>query len=129
MIDDLISLLSKSKKVLITTHKSPDGDAVDSAVACYEFLKSLNKSPFILIPDMPASNLMAFLNELEYECFADFDQGLSIFDLTFCLDYIHDYRVGEEMSQIFTDLKIFQNYFPLTHKKMLKCKRKSNFNT
>ena len=105
MIETFKELLEEADKILITTHKSPDGDAVGSAVACYEFLKSLNKSPFILIPDMPASNLMPFLNEVEYECFADFDQDLSIFDLTFCLDYNHEYRVGEEMSQIFTEFE------------------------
>ena len=115
MIETFKELLEEADRILITTHKSPDGDAVGSAVACYEFLKSLNKSPFILIPDMPASNLMPFLHEVEYECFADFDQELSIFDLTFCLDYNHEYRVGEEMSQIFTNLntpKIMIDHHP-----------------
>ena len=115
MIETFNELLEEADKILITTHKSPDGDAIGSAVACYEFLKTLNKSPFILIPDMPASNLMAFLNDVEYECFVDFNKDLSIFDLTFCLDYNHEYRVGEEMSQIFKELntpKIMIDHHP-----------------
>ena len=115
MIETFNELLEEADKILITTHKSPDGDAIGSAVACYEFLKTLNKSPFILIPDMPASNLMVFLNDVEYECFADFNKDLSFFDLTFCLDYNHEYRVGEEMSQIFKELntpKIMIDHHP-----------------
>ena len=105
MIETFKSLLKDADKILITTHKSPDGDAIGSAVACYEFLKSIDKSPFILLPDPPASNLMSFLDDTSYSFFGDFDQNLSDFELVFCLDYNHMYRVGEEMSKIFAEIE------------------------
>ena len=40
MIDKIKTALAQSKKLLITTHKSPDGDAIGSSVACYHFLKA-----------------------------------------------------------------------------------------
>jgi phosphoesterase RecJ-like protein len=99
MIETFKSLLNEADKILITTHKSPDGDAVGSSVACYEFLKSFGKDAFILFPDPPAQNLMAFLEDVEYDFFNEgFD--FSSFDLIFCLDYNHEYRVGEEMSHV-----------------------------
>ena len=105
MIETFKSLLKDADKILITTHKSPDGDAIGSAVACYEFLKSIDKSPFILLPDPPASNLMSFLDDVAYTYFIDFDLNLSDFELVFCLDYNHMYRVGEEMSKIFAEIE------------------------
>jgi phosphoesterase RecJ-like protein len=105
MIETFKSFLKDADKILITTHKSPDGDAIGSAVACYEFLKSIDKSPFILLPDPPASNLMSFLDDVTYTYFIDFDQSLSDFELVFCLDYNHEYRVGEEMAKIFAEIE------------------------
>jgi len=105
MIETFKSFLKDADKILITTHKSPDGDAIGSAVACYEFLKSIDKSPFILLPDPPASNLMSFLDDVAYTYFIDFDQSLSDFELVFCLDYNHEYRVGEEMAKIFAEIE------------------------
>ena len=43
MIQQLQSLLENNNSILITTHKSPDGDAIGSSVAWYEFVKNLGK--------------------------------------------------------------------------------------
>jgi bifunctional oligoribonuclease and PAP phosphatase NrnA len=104
MIETFKKLLNDANKVLVTSHKSPDGDAIGSSVACYEFLKSIGKSPFILLPDPPASNLMCFLDDVDYSFYANHTIDPSSFDLVFCLDYNHEYRVGEEMSAIFEQL-------------------------
>ncbi len=48
MIDKLKTALAQSKKILITTHKSPDGDAIGSSVAWFHFLKSQGKEASIL---------------------------------------------------------------------------------
>ena len=101
MIETFNSLLAGSTKVLITSHISPDGDAIGSSVACYEFLKAIGKTPFILLPDAPAENLMSFLDEVNYSFYADSSIEYKDFDLVFCLDYNHMYRVGDEMSSIF----------------------------
>tara|TARA_Y100001933_G_C18993987_1_gene561729 strand:+ start:215 stop:1192 length:978 start_codon:yes stop_codon:yes gene_type:complete len=104
MVETFKSLLSNAQEILITTHKSPDGDAVGSSVACYEFLKACGKNPFVLLPDTPSQILMPFLNGVDYGFYEDgFDY--SSFELVFCLDYNHTFRVGEEMSTIFEGLK------------------------
>ena len=104
MVETFKSFLSESKDILITTHKSPDGDAVGSSVACYEFLRACGKNPVILFPDPPSQNLMPFLNGVDY-CFYEDGFDASSFELVFCLDYNHTFRVGEEMSTIFEGLK------------------------
>ncbi|MEI9956737.1 MAG: DHH family phosphoesterase [Ferruginibacter sp.] len=37
-IQDIFPLLSQPKKVVITTHQKPDGDAMGSSLAMYHFL-------------------------------------------------------------------------------------------
>jgi bifunctional oligoribonuclease and PAP phosphatase NrnA len=115
MIDTFKSFIADANKVLITTHKSPDGDAIGSAVACYHFMKAQGKSVLVLLPDLPASNVMSFLDGVEYCDYSSFNEDLAAFELTFCLDYNHEYRVGEEMSQIFEQLnckKIMIDHHP-----------------
>ena len=114
MIETFTNLISKSNQVLITTHKSPDGDAVGSSVACYEFLKACGKNPLVLFPDSPPDNLMPFLTGADYLFYKD-DFDCSIYDLVFCLDFNHAYRVGDQMSIIFNDLncpKIMIDHHP-----------------
>ena len=41
-IKELKKLLSKEKKIIITTHTNPDGDAVGSSLALYHFLKKMS---------------------------------------------------------------------------------------
>ena len=55
------TLLNAAENILITTHKSPDGDAVGSAAACARFLEAYGKKAIVLLPDPPAPNLMTFL--------------------------------------------------------------------
>ena len=43
MTDNIIDLIKNSNKVLITTHKGPDGDAVGSVCALGLLLKELSK--------------------------------------------------------------------------------------
>ncbi|MDB3905579.1 bifunctional oligoribonuclease/PAP phosphatase NrnA [Crocinitomicaceae bacterium] len=115
MVETFKKLLNEANKVLVTSHKSPDGDAIGSSVACYEFLKSIGKEPFILLPDAPSSNLMPFLEDVEYTFYESHNIDLSHFELVFCLDYNHEYRVGEDMSSIFGQLdceKIMIDHHP-----------------
>lgn len=101
MIQKLKSALTKSKKILITTHKSPDGDAIGSSVALYLFLKSQNKESLILLPDAPPDFLFSFLDDVNYLIYendaAVIDASLSDYDLVFCLDYNTSSRVGKQM--------------------------------
>ena len=66
MIDAFKSLLDNAENILITTHKSPDGDAIGSAAAFSRFISAYGKNNYVLLPDPPAVNLMSFLNEVPY---------------------------------------------------------------
>ena len=109
MIDKLKTALGHSKKILITTHKSPDGDAIGSSVAWYHFLKAQGKEALIVLPDEPADFLVPFLNDIDFLIYekdaARIDASLSNFDLLFCLDYNAPSRVGKNMELMLGNVK------------------------
>ena len=88
MIEKLRTALAQSKKLLITTHKSPDGDAIGSSVAWYHFLKAQGKEALIVLPDEPADFLLPFLKNVDFLIYekdqAKVDTMLADFDLVFC---------------------------------------------
>ena len=48
---ELKSLLKSPKKIVITTHRSPDGDAIGSSLALYHFLRQLRHEVYVITPD------------------------------------------------------------------------------
>jgi bifunctional oligoribonuclease and PAP phosphatase NrnA len=109
MIEKLKIALAQAKKILITTHKSPDGDAIGSSVAWYHFLKSQGKETLIVLPDEPADFLRPFLQNVDFMIYekeeAKVDLMLSDFDLVFCLDYNAPSRVGKQMEALLDKVK------------------------
>ena len=105
MIQQLQSLLENNNSILITTHKSPDGDAIGSSVAWYEFVKNLGKKVLIIIPDEPSASLLPFLSDVDYLIYDKNEEQanslLNEFPLLFCLDYNGKSRVGKNMEGIF----------------------------
>lgn len=58
-LDKIIShLASTTGKIVITSHKNPDGDAIGSSLALYEYLKLKEKNVSVIIPNA----FPAFLN-------------------------------------------------------------------
>ena len=49
-INELIPLLEKPKKIVITTHAKPDGDAMGSSLALYNILKQMRHEVNIITP-------------------------------------------------------------------------------
>ena len=109
MIQKLKTALNQSNKILITTHKSPDGDAIGSSVACYHFLKAQGKESLIVLPDEPADFLLPFLKNVDFLIYekdqAKVDTMLADFDLVFCLDYNAPSRVGKQMEALLEKVK------------------------
>jgi len=99
MIQKLKTALNQSNNILITTHKSPDGDAIGSSVAWFHFLKAQGKEVLIVLPDEPADFLLPFLKNVDFLIYekdqAKVDVVLADFDLVFCLDYNAPSRVGK----------------------------------
>ncbi len=98
----LSHLISDAETILITCHKSPDGDAIGSSLGWAEYLRSQGKEPVIIVPDqypdflqwMPNTEKIVRYDKHREKC----DMLLKIADLVFCLDYNTPSRV-EDMQQ------------------------------
>ncbi|MCL2682508.1 MAG: bifunctional oligoribonuclease/PAP phosphatase NrnA [Bacteroidales bacterium] len=56
-IPKLKSLIEQSERIVILTHYNPDGDAIGSSVAWYNYLQSLGKDSQIILPNDFPQNL------------------------------------------------------------------------
>ena len=56
-IEKLKNLLSIDKKIVITTHINPDGDAIGSSLALFHFFKKLGYKVNIITPNQHPSFL------------------------------------------------------------------------
>jgi phosphoesterase RecJ-like protein len=104
----LSQLIAAARTILITTHKSPDGDAIGSSLGWAEYLRSLGKDPTVIVPDqypdflhwLPNSEKIVRYDKHREKC----DMLLKIADLVFCLDYNTPSRV-DEMEQALVNSK------------------------
>lgn len=81
--EQLADLLSEASRILVFTHRNPDGDAVGSLLGFSRMLRLMGKSVTTYCPD-GIPRVLAFLGEGE-EVQDDLDQEVS-FNLTVCLD-------------------------------------------
>ncbi len=82
--DQLAELLSKASRILVFTHRNPDGDAVGSLLGFSRMLRLMGKSVTPYCPD-GIPRVLAFLSEGEAVT-ATLDEEDLPFDLTVCLD-------------------------------------------
>lgn len=95
----IMETIERSEKIVITTHLSPDGDALGSSLALYHYLKNIGKQVRIIVPNSFPYFLkwMKGAGEIEiYEYNPTAAQHiLHHTDLIFALDYNIPKRVGE----------------------------------
>ena len=71
--DEIFRIIETSKKIMVSTHENPEGDAISSAIATGLFLKSLDKEVYLYEKDQIPANLKflpesdKFLNEFPKE--------------------------------------------------------------
>ena len=95
----LQSLIEGSSNIIITSHKSPDGDAIGATLGWAEYLTSIGKETTIIVPDqfpdflawLPNSQKIVRYDKHREKC----DLLFKIADLIFCLDYNAPSRVDE----------------------------------
>ena len=98
-LDKVAELLNSPKKVVITSHRSPDGDAIGSSLGLYHVLVQLGHEVSVIVPNdyprflhwMPSNDKV-----IEYE--HKKEDAASIVDkaeLIFCLDYNALHRMQE----------------------------------
>lgn len=105
----LKKLIDTNENHVITTHKSPDGDAIGSSVAWYRFLKKMNRNVELVLPDQPPAFLLPFLRGVNYLVYEDnpeyATQIIAETQVLYCLDYNGKNRVGKEMESVFGKTK------------------------
>ena len=94
----LKTLLSSPKKIVITTHKGPDGDAIGSSLGLLHLLKQLGHQVQIITPNgyakflywLPGNNDVITYEENELES----NKFTNEAELIFLLDFSHLSRIA-----------------------------------
>jgi len=98
-LDILKEKIKEAKKIVITAHVNPDGDAIGSSLAMWQYLKNKGKDVTIIVPtDFP--NFLKWMpNVSEIIIFEkDKENAINISeeaDLIFCLDYNEPHRTAK----------------------------------
>ena len=97
LIAPLKILLREEKKIVITTHHRPDGDAIGSSLGLYNYLVRKKHQVHVIVPSdypqflkwMPGNGIV-----INYETDSrKSDQLIADADVIFCLDYNHMKRI------------------------------------
>jgi len=97
-------LSDKKQKIVITSHKNPDGDAIGSSLALYEYFKLIGFQAYCIVPDsypsflgwLPGNDSILIFDQ-ETEKSTDI---INSADILFSLDYNAFHRTGEKMESI-----------------------------
>lgn len=97
-------LADQAQSIVITAHKSPDGDSIGSSLALFHILKKWGKQVQVIHPD-PAPEFLHWVagqeQIIDFETKAEqASQALLSADLIFCLDYNEPSRVGDLMQPV-----------------------------
>ncbi|MFN0202439.1 MAG: DHH family phosphoesterase [Bacteroidia bacterium] len=99
MLQKVKQLLGSRKKIVITTHQRPDGDAMGSSLGLYHYLTQLGHNVTVIAPTdfaaflkwMPSVGTVMIGPFYQEKAKRFFQQT----DIIFCLDFSHLSRVGE----------------------------------
>lgn len=101
---EIKTLVEHAQRIVVTSHRSPDGDSMGSSAAWYRLMKNLSKEVVVCHPDACPS----YLDWVKADCaWYEFDsdkekvaQLLNEADLIFSLDYNVPIRLGDEMGAL-----------------------------
>lgn len=89
--------IDECNRIVITCHKSPDGDALGSSLGWAEYLRKQGKEPVIIVPDAYPDFLQWMPNTervIRYDKRTDFaDELLANAEVVYCLDFNEPSRV------------------------------------
>lgn len=97
-VKEIKKLFSEKRKIVITTHNNPDGDAIGSSMALYHFLKKQGHKVDAIVPNMypqflawiPGADKMIVYENKPAKSQALLSQA----DIVFSLDYNAIHRTG-----------------------------------
>jgi bifunctional oligoribonuclease and PAP phosphatase NrnA len=116
---EIVESILNAEKIVITSHKSPDGDSIGSSLGMLRFIRALGKNAVICHPDACPS-FIEWLKSGDEILDFEGNQDLVTFemmsaDLLFCLDYNGSGRMGKEMGAVLlaaTGKKIMIDHHP-----------------
>jgi len=102
----IIELINNAKRIVITSHKSPDGDSIGSSLGLLRFIQALGHDAVVCHPD-PCPDFINWVKEndaiIDFETYPDkVKEELDQSDLLFALDYNGAGRLGKEMGELFS---------------------------
>jgi len=87
----LRQLVNEVNHIVICCHQNPDGDAIGASLAWAEYLRTLGKEPFLVVPDMFPDFLQWLPNSdklVRYDKHPErVEEAFRMADLVFCLDF------------------------------------------
>jgi phosphoesterase RecJ-like protein len=96
----VLGLIKTAKSIVITSHKSPDGDSLGSSLALLKFIQKFNANVLVCHPDQASASFNWLKDIYSIHLFKDNRGDVIKFvqesDLVFCLDYNSYDRLGEE---------------------------------
>lgn len=98
-ISDIKSLLASPKKIVIVTHKNPDGDAIGASLALFHYLTKINHFVTVITPNdypdflkwVPGQDLILKFDSQNSQSL----EALSNADIVFTLDFNAFHRAGD----------------------------------
>jgi len=101
---EIIQAIDAAENIIITAHKSPDGDSIGSSMGLYHYLRWKNKNVQICHPD-PFPNFLSWVPDVDQvlnfeENEEQIVHAMAKADLIFALDYNHPSRIGDSMAPV-----------------------------
>lgn len=97
----IVDAIKASNNIVITAHKSPDGDSIGSSMGLYRFIQKLSKNVSICHPDKAPTYLQWLEGVDDILVYEENPEAvrekLAEADLLICLDYNDFSRVGKDM--------------------------------
>jgi phosphoesterase RecJ-like protein len=101
--EEIVTAIKAAKNIVITSHKSADGDSVGSSLGLLNFIEKLGQKATVCHPDAAPK----FLHWLDTSAFLlmtdqpeDIATAFASADLVFCLDYNATNRIGPDMQAL-----------------------------
>jgi len=95
--------IKAASNIVITSHKSPDGDSIGSSLGLLHFIEKLGKTATVCHPD-PAPNFLYWLDTSDFLLMTEHPEevanAFAAADLVFCLDYNATNRIGSDMQAL-----------------------------
>ena len=106
---ELRRILDQCKNVVVVTHYSPDGDAIGSALAMWEYLKKKGKQATVIVPNY-FPDFLKWMNGAEQIVIFEKQKSLSynllnMADLVCILDLGEASRMGDELGRVVKGLR------------------------